>query len=73
MHIGMQHKTTVKDVQLNETTKHGKTLSKPLLERHVQLTNPNIIQSQLPLQINDEISALCHLLQRQNEISTLLI
>lgn len=39
----------------------------------MQLTNPNVIPSQLPLQINDHTSVLCKLFQRQNEIATLLI
>lgn len=64
--------TNSQDVQLNKT-KHGKTISKPLLDAHVQLTTPNVNQSQIPLQINDETSALCNLLQRQNDISILLI
>ena len=41
-----------------------KTSSKPLLDPHVQLTNPNVIQSQLPLQGNDETPTLCNLLLR---------
>lgn len=59
--------------QLNETLKHEKASSKPFLDPHMQLTNPNAIQSQLPILGNNKISALCSLLQRLNEITTLFI
>lgn len=50
------------------------TSRKPRMDHpHVQLTNPGLIQSQLAHKGNDETSALCNLLQRQNEITTLLI
>lgn len=52
---------------------HGKTSSEPLLDSHVQQTNPKPIQSHLPLPKMDDTSALCNLLQKQNEISALLI
>lgn len=59
--------------QLNKTLKHGKASSKPFLDPHMQLTNPNAIQSQLPILGNNKTSALCSLLQRLNEITTLFI
>lgn len=46
---------------------------KPFLGPHVQLTTPHFLQTQPILQDNDETSALYNLLQRQNEISTLLV
>lgn len=52
---------------------HGKPSSEPLLDSHGQQTNPNAIQSHLPLQRMSDTSALCNLLQKQNEISALLI
>ena len=55
------------DVQLREMATHGKVISDP------QFTNSNVIQSQIPLQGTDETSELYNLLQRQNEISAMLI
>ncbi|XP_051793566.1 uncharacterized protein LOC127530551 [Acanthochromis polyacanthus] len=57
------------DTLQTKTARFGKGVSTP----HVELTNPNVIQAEAPLQINDETSALSNLLQRQNEISSLLI
>lgn len=61
------------DSHLGKTQMDEKPKSEIPWDPPVQLINQNVSQTQQSVQGNDQTSAICNLLQRQNEITTLLM